>query len=58
VPNRELPETIPLRAQMLNCGAGICQLEDHVGEKGLSSNWSIKLGLTKKFLLQIFLVTC
>jgi hypothetical protein len=38
VPKRELPESIPLHAQGLNCGASVCELEDHVGEKGLSLN--------------------
>jgi len=48
VPKCELPKSIPLHAQGLNCGANIRELEDHVGEKGLSLNWSTRLGLAKK----------
>jgi hypothetical protein len=48
VPKCELPESIPLHYQRLNFGVGICELEDHVGQKGLNSNWSTKLGLAKK----------
>jgi hypothetical protein len=38
VPKYKLPESIPLHAQRLNYGVDICELEDHVGEKGLSLN--------------------
>ncbi len=48
VPKRELFESTPLHGQGLKCGVGICELEDHVGEKGLSSNWATKLGPAKK----------
>jgi hypothetical protein len=48
VPKHKLLENIPLHDQGLNCGTGICELEDHVGEKGLNSNWPTKLGLAKK----------
>jgi hypothetical protein len=34
VPKHKLFENIPLNAQGLNCEANICELEDHVGEKG------------------------
>jgi hypothetical protein len=34
VPKRELPKSIRLHAQRLNYGIGVCELEDHVGEKG------------------------
>jgi len=58
VPKHKLPENVFLHAQRLNCGVGVCELEDHVGEKGLSLNWSTKLGLAKKTPLQVFLVVC
>jgi len=38
VPKCKLPESIPLHAQGLNCGVGVCELEDHVGEEELNSN--------------------
>ncbi len=38
VPKHELHESISLHAQGLNCEVGVCELENHVGEKGLSSN--------------------
>jgi hypothetical protein len=38
VPKHELPKSIPLHSQRLNYRARVCELEDHVGEKGLSSN--------------------
>jgi hypothetical protein len=44
----ELPESIPLHGQKLNYKVSICELEDHVGEKGWSSNWPTKLGAAKK----------
>jgi hypothetical protein len=46
-----LPEHIPLHAQELNYGVGICELEDHVEEKGLSSNWLTKFQPVKKIPL-------
>jgi len=48
VPKCELLESIPLHAQKLNCEINVRELEDHVEEEGLSSNWAPKLGLTKK----------
>ncbi len=56
VPKHELFECIPMHDQRLNYRGNICELEDHVGEKGLSSNWPMKLGLVKKIFLQVFLV--
>jgi len=50
VPKRELRESIPLHIQGLNYGTSVCELEDHVGEKGLNSNWLTKLQSTKKNL--------
>jgi hypothetical protein len=38
VPKHELPKSIPLHNQGLNCEANICELEDHVGEKRWSLN--------------------
>jgi len=38
VPMHELLESIPLHNKGLNYGANVCELEDHVKEKGLSSN--------------------
>jgi len=38
VPKHELPESIPLHNQWLNFKTNFYELEDHVGEKGLSSN--------------------
>jgi hypothetical protein len=38
VPKHELRKSICLHAQGLNYRANVCELEDHVGEKGLSSN--------------------
>ncbi len=48
VPKHELLESIPLHAQRLNFGTCVCELEDHVGEKGLSLNWLMKLRPAKK----------
>jgi hypothetical protein len=48
VPKCELFKNIPLHVQKLNYGKNICGLEDHVGEEGLSLNWPLKLGPTKK----------
>ncbi len=50
----KLPESIPLHDQRLNYEADICELEDHVGEKGLNPNWPTKLGLVKKGPLASF----
>jgi hypothetical protein len=47
VPNHELPESNPLHGSRLNYETNICELEDHVGEKGWSSNWPTKLGPAK-----------
>jgi hypothetical protein len=38
VPKCELPKSIPLDVQGLNYRTSVCELKDHVGEKGLSSN--------------------
>ncbi len=38
MPKCELPKNIPFHAQRLNCGAGVCELKDHVKEKGLNTN--------------------
>ncbi len=48
MPKCELPKSIPLRAQGSNYEANVCELEDHVGEKGLSLNWPKKIRPTKK----------
>ncbi len=50
----ELLKNIPLHGQGLNYRANVCELEDHVGEKGWSLNWLTKLGPPKKLLLQVF----
>jgi len=54
VPNHELFESIPLQGQGFNSEANVCELEDHVGEKGWSSNWPTKLGLAKNTHLASF----
>jgi hypothetical protein len=51
MPKHELLKIIPLHRQRLNCETNICELEDHVGEKGWNLNWPTKLGLVKKLLL-------
>ncbi len=56
VPKHELSKSIPLHAQELNCRIDVCELEDHVGEEGLRTGYQ-SLGLQKKLLLQVFLVT-
>ncbi len=48
MPKRELPKNIPLHNQGLNYGINVCELEDHVGAKGWTSNWPTKLGFIKK----------
>jgi hypothetical protein len=48
VPKCELLESIPLHAQGPNYIVDICELEDHVGEKGLNSNWPLKFRPIKK----------
>jgi hypothetical protein len=57
VHKHKLFESISLHDQRLNYGINICELEDHVGEKGFSLNWPIKFRPTKK-LLQVFPITC
>ncbi len=54
VPKQELFESIPLHVQGQNYGEGIYELEDHVGEKALNSNLTLKLGLVKKNHLASF----
>ncbi len=49
-----LLKSIFLHIQGLNYGKGIYELEDHVGQKALNSNLLLKLGLVKKFLLNVF----
>jgi hypothetical protein len=51
----KLPKSIPLHTQGLNFKTCVCESKDHVGEKGLNLNWSIKLGLAKKNPLTSFL---
>jgi hypothetical protein len=48
VPKCELPKNIPLHDERLNYRIDVCELEDHVGEKGLNLNWLTKLGPIKK----------
>ncbi len=43
VPKHELPKRIPLHGQELNYGTSICELEDHVGEKGLTRQQNLGL---------------
>ncbi len=50
MPKHKLLKNIPVHGQRLNCGTNICELEDHVGEKGWSLNWLTKLGLAKEIL--------
>jgi len=38
VPKHELTKNIPLHNERLNYKVNICELEDHVGEKGWSLN--------------------
>jgi hypothetical protein len=38
MPKHELFESIPLHTQKLNYETNICELEDHVGEKGYNLN--------------------
>ncbi len=38
VPKRELPKNIPLHNQGLNYEINVCELEDHIGEKGWNLN--------------------
>ncbi len=54
MPKHKLPKSIFLHAQRLNYGVGVCELEDHVGEKWLSSNWLTKFGLSNKTPLASF----
>ncbi len=55
VPNCKVLKSIPLHGQRLNCGANICELEDHVREEGWSLNWLTKFKLVKKIPLANFL---
>jgi hypothetical protein len=41
VPKHKMFESIPMHDQGLNYRKNICELEDHVGENGLSLNWPI-----------------
>jgi hypothetical protein len=54
LPKYMLLKSIFLHIQGLNYGKGIYELEDHVGQKALNSNLLLKLGLVKKFLLNVF----
>ncbi len=54
MPKHEFPKSIPLHGQGLNYGVNIYELEDHVGEKGWNTNWSMKLGFVKKTSLASF----
>jgi hypothetical protein len=56
-PKHKLPENIPLHNQGLNYKANVCELEDHVGERDGAQIGQQSLGLQKKLVLQIFLVT-
>ncbi len=53
----ELFENIPLQIQKLNCRENVYELEDHVGEEALISNWSPKPGPIKIIFL-INLLNC
>ncbi len=54
MPKQKLFENIPLHAQGENRETNIYELENHVGEKGLSSNWPTKFIPTKKNSLYKF----
>jgi hypothetical protein len=43
-------KNIPLHVQGLNCGEGVYELEDHVGEETLSSNLLLELGSVKRII--------
>ncbi len=45
---------IPLHGQRLNYETNVCELEDHVREKGWNLNWLKKLGPPKKIHLVSF----
>ncbi len=51
----ELFDSIPLHVQGLNCGEGVYELEDHVGEEALSSNLPLELRPIKIIPLVDFL---
>jgi hypothetical protein len=53
----KLFKNIPLHLQNLNCKENVYELEDHVGEKALTSNWLPKLGPIK-IILPISLLNC
>jgi hypothetical protein len=55
VPRYKLPKSINLHGQRLNYESNVCELEDHVGEKGWSSNRLTKFGPAKKKTLVSFL---
>jgi hypothetical protein len=50
VQEHKLFKNIPLHVQGLNCGEGVYELEDHVGEETLSSNLLLELGSIKRII--------
>jgi hypothetical protein len=48
MPKCKLFKNIPLHVQELNCERNIYELEDHVGEYTLSSDWPPKHGPTTR----------
>jgi hypothetical protein len=54
VPKCMLFENIIMHIQGLNYGKGVYELEDHVGQKILSSNLLPKLGFVKKMFPTCF----
>jgi hypothetical protein len=48
VPKCKMLKNIPLHGKGLNYETKVCELVDHVKEKGLSLNWPTKLRPTKK----------
>jgi hypothetical protein len=54
VPRCDLFYSIPLHVQELNYEESIYELGDHVGEKALNSNLSLKLRFRKKTPLTSF----
>jgi hypothetical protein len=50
VQEHKLFKNIPLHVQGLNCGEGVYELEDHVGEETLSSNLLLELGSVKRII--------
>jgi len=53
----KLFENISLHIQKLNCKENVYELEDHVGEEVLTSNWSPKLRPIK-IIFFISLLNC